>query len=192
MEFRRVLFRSGPYMGQSMNAYFKGAEEQAQDSFREDLQQAKLEGSELTYELGGDCQCKYSDVPICGDDDMCPETQLMYPFICTPSSCRDKLTQGFVKCGVDSLAGRTPWEECKTTKGSAPLWYPLSEIEYEYWVEAGCGYRCCTDAVLAEPACYWIGEKGYVKMKKMCGFEGDVAQYFFKEDVDCRDRKSVV
>jgi len=149
------ILAMGPYVVRSVNAYFKSAEEQAHDSFREDIRQTNLHGAEVNYDLG-ECDCSFSGTPVCGNGIMCPVTQFMYPYNCSPAGCLsdgDKLAYGFVKCEMEPNPLKS-WTECFNTEGR----FPYSEAEYQQWVADGCGFRCCTEAEQAEEQCYFFDD----------------------------------
>jgi hypothetical protein len=158
----------GPYVVRSVNAYFKTAEEQAHDSFREEIRQAQLQGRETTYRLDEGCECNELP-PVCGDGTSCAFTDLMFPKQCVPATCA-AYAVGTERCGIES-APVTAWDNCNSTYSlGSPLGFPIcNQIqpgmypceEYAKWAEQySCGYKCCTAAELAEAKCYYLTAAG--------------------------------
>jgi len=144
----------GPNVVRSVNAFFKGAQEQAEDSFREEFTQANLVGPENNYRLG-DCHCVYDANHTCGDGDDCAWNRWMYSLTGCSAACQAEWRAAnflpAAQCDDEgSLAsqGRTPFSDCYPT----PEDYPKSAAEFDAQVLSGtCGWGCCFPEEIATP-----------------------------------------
>ncbi|MEW5895360.1 MAG: hypothetical protein AB1650_06360 [Candidatus Omnitrophota bacterium] len=183
------ILAMGPYVVRSVNSYFKSAEEQAQDSFRERIEHAPLTAAEDVMYLGPDCVCAFGGYDSCGDGIECARNQRMGDTDCNFPYCEKELVKyyptGLYQCD-DELDPLQTWEECKVVEGE----YPIGETGFVIWQSNGCGYKCCFDAELAvPPECGADGTAldGMIKKLKKCG-PFLVSQYFWETDVTCSNQ----
>jgi len=169
------ILAMGPHVVRSVNAYFKSAEDQARDSIREDLRQARLVGDELNYDLG-DCDCSPLGTPVCGDGESCALNEQMQSMTCTPASCLEK----YEALGVPTLrcdAEQTPTTAFTDCFPDCTLFglkdtCPKSETDLTTALATGnCGWKCCLEAEpVIPPQCGKTpATAGKALMKKRCG-----------------------
>ncbi|HSV43544.1 MAG TPA: hypothetical protein VLJ10_03230 [Candidatus Bathyarchaeia archaeon] len=181
----------GPNVVRSVNAFFKGAQEQAEDSFREEFTQANLFGPENNYRLG-DCHCVYDTTPTCGDGTDCPKNRWMYSLTGCSASCQAEWRAAnflpAARCDDEaSLAsqGRTPFFDCFPT----PEDYPKTEAQFDAQVIGGtCGWECCFPTEIAVPLQCGDDDnpnlKGKLLYQRRCG-PFQEAQYFWEDSPFC-------
>ena len=178
----------GPYMIRSVNAYFKTAEDQAKDSFREEIVQTPLIGREQQYDLGS-CQCGFTAF-TCSDGTQCPRNQMFSELKCVPSECEDRYEANnlqTLKCS-DETTGITfssAYPQCISSlnyvgcpvKTSASM--PTSSL-----FSLG-GYKCCLEAQATERCgTQENGHAGQLLKFMECGPNRD-RQYFWEDNDYC-------
>lgn len=73
----------GPEVIRSINAYFKGMEDEVEDSFREDMEQSPLTNFPVP-----ECNCTgLVDSGVCGNDENCTRYERVFINTCTPVGC---------------------------------------------------------------------------------------------------------
>jgi len=194
----------GPYVIRSVNAYFEGAREQAQDSFREEFRQAGLDSSEDTLDMGENCSCNWSSTYTCGDGLHCDSTIEMQSLVCTPASCKYEMDAR----GLSTQCyERTLLEQGRVDYHSAAGCFPLCTAAANYTgcpyttaaspapdaIYGTCGYRCCLAEEVAWPLRCGNGMSssldghsldGMQLMVRRCGPDLD-EQYYWEPSSAC-------
>lgn len=180
------ILAMGPYVVRSVNAFFKGAEDQMSDSFREKIVQADLTPTEGNLPTGVDCDCGFLGAfALCGDGDYCPQNQLMDGRKTCDEFCFAQVLTGDAgarryQCNDEPVPAMS-WEACRVAEGD----YPDGESGFDTWVDNGCGYQCCFEKeVVFPPECGTGLMTGKLKKLKRCGPDL-VKQYFWEDDPAC-------
>jgi len=183
----------GPYVIRSVNAYFQGAQEQAQDSFREEMRQAALDPSEAALDMGEDCSCQWSPTYTCGDGIHCDVTVEMRSLLCTPASCKYEMGGVGAQCAERTLLEQGGRVDYHSAAGCFPLCTDAgnysdcptgSSLQTPDAIFGNCGYRCCEDALsVAPPLCGTGSHDGDQLMMRRCGPDLD-EQYFWEPSLD--------
>ena len=187
----------GPYVIRSVNAYFESAQDQAQDSFREEMHQSPLVfiDRENELDMGPDCSCDFSDVFVCGDGDSCGEHIEMKELECTPNDCELEIA---AKGGVVAECyERSPDEQGRQSFNSSSC-YPGCHLSGDLNtcpigfsnqsnedIFGNCGYLCCQGPeAVVPPKCGTGSRSGYQLMVWYCG-PNLKEQYFWEESDTC-------
>ena len=103
---------AGPYAVRAINAYFHHANDQVEDSFREEITQAPETGFDFDA-----CSCSELEPQECGDGINCEVTERVWQRTCTPLGCEISLRGlglGYIADTMqtceDDPTCCTPWE----------------------------------------------------------------------------------
>lgn len=199
----------GPHVIRSINSYFKFAEQQANDSFDEQIRQAPLRADEKYYDVGPDCNCQLGGFS-CGDGTHCLLRDEMRKKECVPASCFAELQaagvtlyqcfseRGYTEKNRMAFSDGQCFPSCNLSGGdisTCPIWEvgtPAADVFNN------CGYECCDEETRVVPVICG-GESNLVGKslwKRACGPGPNVEeQYFWRTDPDafcgkCGDKHS--